>query len=204
LTSRIIDVPKPVLQALVLADHVYQDKITGKKIIAGTFNRVCFTRMRPRPPAAELEPGEASVSIAGAGFSPAPPPPLPQPPAAPQTQMPATPFAEGAAPPGVPPGLRRLTAADVQKAGSPYAFVSLTDVHGTVPLELRYRDLSNEAILLGINFQVGAEDPLDTVEAVIPVPPLPTPHAGVYALELLCGGEPLGALRITAVETPPQ
>jgi hypothetical protein len=192
-------VPKPVLQALVLADHVYQDKITGKKIIAGTFNRVCFTRMRPRPPAAELEPGEASVSIAGAGFSPAPAPP-PLPPAAPSE----SPFAEGALPPGVPPGLRRLTAADVQKAGSPYAFVSLTDVHGTVPLELRYRDLSNEAILLGINFQVGAEDPLDTVEAVIPVPPLPTPHTGVYALELLCGGEPLGALRITAVETPPQ
>jgi hypothetical protein len=34
---------KPVLQALVIAEHIYQD-ITGKKVIAGTFNRVNFTR----------------------------------------------------------------------------------------------------------------------------------------------------------------
>ncbi len=31
---------KPVLQALVLADHVYVDAQTGKKIIAGTFNEL--------------------------------------------------------------------------------------------------------------------------------------------------------------------
>lgn len=31
---------RPVLQALVLADQVYVDKRTGKKIIAGTFNRL--------------------------------------------------------------------------------------------------------------------------------------------------------------------
>ena len=30
---------KPILQALVLADHVYSD-VSGKKIIAGTFNRI--------------------------------------------------------------------------------------------------------------------------------------------------------------------
>jgi hypothetical protein len=34
---------KPVLQALILAEHVYQD-ISGKKVIAGTFNRVRFSR----------------------------------------------------------------------------------------------------------------------------------------------------------------
>jgi hypothetical protein len=28
----------PVLQALVLADQIYVDKLTGKKVIAGTFN----------------------------------------------------------------------------------------------------------------------------------------------------------------------
>lgn len=179
--------PKPVLQALVLADHVYQDKITGKKIIAGTFNRVCFSRMRrPAPPAAEAGPGEE-------------PPPFSSP--FESTSETTLPFASGpgASPP--PPGARRLSAADVQKAGSPYAFISLTDVHGPTPLELRYRDLSTEAILLGISFQVASEDPLDTVEAVVPVPPLPTPHAGVFALELLSEGELLGALRITAVDT---
>jgi len=41
---------KPVLQALVLADRVYQE-VTGKKIIAGTFNGVKFSR---KPPVADL------------------------------------------------------------------------------------------------------------------------------------------------------
>jgi len=31
---------KPVLQALVLADHIYVDSQTNKKVIAGTFNRI--------------------------------------------------------------------------------------------------------------------------------------------------------------------
>ncbi len=35
---------KPVLQAMVLADHVYQDKNTGKRIIAGTFNQITVKR----------------------------------------------------------------------------------------------------------------------------------------------------------------
>ena len=29
--------PRPVLQAIILADHVYEDMHTGKKVIAGTF-----------------------------------------------------------------------------------------------------------------------------------------------------------------------
>ncbi|MBN1395188.1 MAG: hypothetical protein JW959_09205 [Pirellulales bacterium] len=172
--------PKPVLQALVLADHVYQDKITGKKIIAGTFNRVCFAKMKRSQAAGESLPGE-------------------QPPPSPFESTSETAMPGAVSSP--PPSSRRLTAADVQKAGSPYAFISLTDVHGPTPLEMRYRDLSSEAILLGISFQVNSEDPLDTVEAVVPVPPLPTPHAGVFALELLAEGELLGALRITAVDT---
>ena len=36
--------PKPLLQALILADHVYQDAQTGKKVIAGTFNQLFFFR----------------------------------------------------------------------------------------------------------------------------------------------------------------
>lgn len=31
---------KPILKALLLADHVYEDSATGKKIIAGTINTV--------------------------------------------------------------------------------------------------------------------------------------------------------------------
>lgn len=36
----------PVLQALVLADHIYVDADTGKKIIAGTFNAI-FAKETP-------------------------------------------------------------------------------------------------------------------------------------------------------------
>jgi len=36
---------KPVLQALILAEHVYEDK-SGKKVIAGTFNRIIVTRRK--------------------------------------------------------------------------------------------------------------------------------------------------------------
>ncbi len=180
--------PKPVLQALVLADHIYQDKITGKKIIAGTFNRVCFTRIK-RPleqPGVESELGESPSPSPFQSTS--------------ETAMPSSASLPPSSTPP-PPGARRMTAADVQKAGSPYAFISLTDVHGPTLLEMRYRDLSTEAILFGISFQVASEVPLDTGEAVVPVPPLPTPHAGVFALELLAENELLGALRITAVDT---
>lgn len=38
---------KPVLQALVVADHVYRDGNTGKHIIAGTFNSFKFSRKAP-------------------------------------------------------------------------------------------------------------------------------------------------------------
>jgi hypothetical protein len=36
--------PKPVVQALVLADQIYEDKRTGKKIISGTFNKIWSTK----------------------------------------------------------------------------------------------------------------------------------------------------------------
>jgi hypothetical protein len=42
---------KPVLQALVVADQVYEDR-SGKKIIAGTFNTLRFSR---KPPVAQIE-----------------------------------------------------------------------------------------------------------------------------------------------------
>ncbi len=148
--------PKPVLQALLLADHVYQDKGTGKKVIAGVFNQLNLTKPKPAPPDA----AQATT------------------------------------------GPRPLSAADASRPGSPMVFISLTEVRGVAELELRYVDLSNNGVLLTAKFPVQSNDPLKTVEAVVPVPPLPVPHPGVYALELLHEDEPLGALRITAVEMP--
>jgi hypothetical protein len=42
--------PKPVLQAMVLADHVYQDRMTGKFIISGTFGTIWRQPAPPKPP----------------------------------------------------------------------------------------------------------------------------------------------------------
>jgi len=163
-----MNTPKPVLQALLLAEHVYQDRATGKKIIAGTFNRLNFTRRRP----------------------PLPPPPEGD-----------VPFAvPPAAPPAGLPEARELH--NVISPGSPFAFITLTEVHGTIPLELRYVDLQNNAVLLTPRFQVSCDDPLNTLELTIPIPMLPAPHEGVYALELLHDNEPLGSMRIVAVENP--
>jgi hypothetical protein len=39
---------KPVLQALVLADQIYTDGRSGKKVIAGTFNRLWTHKMPAR------------------------------------------------------------------------------------------------------------------------------------------------------------
>lgn len=41
---------RPILQAMVLADQVYEDKSTGKKVIAGTFNTLLFARRHPSQP----------------------------------------------------------------------------------------------------------------------------------------------------------
>ena len=54
---------KPVLQALVIAEHVYQD-VTGKKVIAGTFNRVNFTR-KPLVRQVERPDGTQAVLLPG-------------------------------------------------------------------------------------------------------------------------------------------
>jgi hypothetical protein len=62
---------KPVLQALVVADHVYQDQQTGKKVICGTFNTFRFSR---KPPVGEVQApdGTKQTVIAGGGHSGSP------------------------------------------------------------------------------------------------------------------------------------
>ena len=122
----------PVLQALVLADQVYVDARSGKKVIAGTFNRLWTSKF--------------------------------------------------------PASLGRKT----------WAYICLTEVQGSVSVELRYVDLkSNEVLLRNEPFTVKADDPLNSTEMVVAVPPLPMPHEGVYAFELYAAEEMLGALRIT-------
>jgi len=143
---------KPTLQALLLADRVYQD-ISGKKIVAGIFHRVLFSKTLHRPREVKAETGSKKLIIPGGML-----------------------------------------------AGSPYAYFCLTDVRGTLNCALRYVDLQDENVLLETTFTIQSDDPLATIEGISPMPPLPTPYAGVYALELLCDDEPVGCLRVTVEE----
>jgi hypothetical protein len=122
---------KPTLQALVLADQIYTDADTGKRIIAGTFD--AFTS------------------------------------------------------PAFPAEYQRHT----------YAYLSLTGIHGEVPLVLRYVDLSTNEVLLECGpIPISSPDPLRSVDWSVMVPPIPMPHAGAFAFEVHACNELLGSLRI--------
>lgn len=124
---------KPILKALLLAEHVYEDRATGRKIIAGTLNTVAVS----------------------------------------EVELPA------------------------------YAYISLTEVHGTARLRLRFTDLSDGETLREFEIDVTAGDPLDIIELAVPFTPLLTPHAGYYSLELLSKErtdfDPLGSHRFEAI-----
>jgi hypothetical protein len=143
---------KPVLQALLIADHVYADAITGKKIVAGIFHRLWFKR----PPTPE-EKGDAAQSVIQVGSS-------------------------------------------GHRAGSPFCYISLTEVHGEQHFELRFVDLGSDTTVFGTRFAFKSENPLQTIEQILPLPTLPATKAGVFAFELLWNGEQLGSHRIIVDE----
>ena len=145
---------KPVLQALVVADHVYEDK-TGKKIIAGTFNTYCFSR---KPPVGQLKNAD---------------------------------------------GTERQVLMGGMQVGSPFAYVSLTDVCAETKLRLQFVNLTKNAVLFGTELTITCGDRLKTIEIVAPLPRLPIEEEGVYTLEVVCEEEILGSYRITAKEITP-
>ncbi len=167
----------PVLQAMLLADQVYQDRGTGKYVICGIFSAIHFV---PKdPPHGKDRPTGAGTSGEGTDddqldetSEPSPPAPAPVP-------------------------IARLV-----RAGSPFAYVSLTELQGTRKFELRYVDLEENNVLFGTTFEVSCRDPLETIQITVPLPPLPIPHEGVFVLELLCEGEMLGSHRVLAKSQP--
>ncbi len=56
---------KPVLQALLLADHVYVDRDSGKPIIAGVFHTLIFVKNALKP---DQDSGEHKLPISPTGF----------------------------------------------------------------------------------------------------------------------------------------
>lgn len=142
---------KPVLQALVLAEHVYQD-ISGKKIIAGTFTGVSFT----------TKPLEQIVTTPDGGTAKL-----------------------------IPRGVH---------GGSPYAYLSLTDVADNAELVLQFVNLSKNTRIFANKIAIRSPSRLATVEIVLPLPHLGIHEAGIYAFEVLCDGEILGSHRLVATE----
>jgi len=145
---------KPVLQALVLADHVYQD-VSGKKIIAGTFYGIKFSR---KPPITEVE---------------------------------------------LPDGSKKLAALGGMQGGSPYAYLSLTDVCTNTILSVQFVHLTKNVVLFQTDIKIECDNRLGTIEIVLPLPRLPIQEAGTYALEVICEGEIIGSSRITAEDITP-
>ncbi len=146
---------KPILQALLMADHVYVDAATKKKIVAGIFHKLVLF-----PPKLEPVPGPEG-EYSGESVQ--------------RIQIPVA----------------------GQKSGSPFCYLSVTEVYGKQAFTLRYVNLDDDKAIFQTEFQLEGKDPLETIEFVLPLPELPSKAAGHYALELLWGLEPLGCHRIT-------
>lgn len=134
---------KPVLQALVLAEHVFQDR-SGQMIIAGTFNGVVL-----RNPEVKRDKDGNELRRGG-------------------------------------------------EAGSPWAYISLTDVVNNTELELQFVSLTKNKVLFKTNLRIECHDRLATIEMRVPLPRLPIVESGTYAFEVVYNGEILGSSRITA------
>jgi hypothetical protein len=279
---------KPILQSLILADHVYEDKLTGKRIIAGVFNRIIrskrlikqFTPLTETPPEAppapafsQPQPAESNppVQVQAPLFvqpgqsietptQPTLPPPLApspvapslpsaapaqQPPVAPAPQESVSPTsapqsvapsipqasapqplaaqatpAQASIPPApTPPAPAQLPLQPVAppppsnqrmleipptglQSGSPFAYLSLTEVRGVTPLLLQFINLEDNMEIFRSEIKVDCPNPLYTIELTVPLPPLSPPQAGIYALELLYNYETLGSLRIVVEDAP--
>jgi hypothetical protein len=140
---------KPILQALLIADHVYEDRATRKKIIAGVFNGITLTQ--PNVSVSVDESGKQKTKITSPGLS-----------------------------------------------GSPYAYLNLTELHGTQNFQLRFVSLRNHAVMLSTNISVTSKSPLNMAEVILPLPMLPITGPGAFAVELVWNDEVIGAFRITA------
>ena len=142
------DAIKPVLQALLLADRVYQE-VSGKKIIAGTFNQVFIGQI-------------SQVPVIG------------------------------------PDGMATVQLPGGMDAGCPYAFLSLTDVENETLINLKLHNVSKNQPMLNLEFKIGCDDRLATVEVVVPLPPISVifQEQGTFSLDVFWNEEILGSHRI--------
>jgi hypothetical protein len=161
---------------LVLAERVYVDAQTNKKVICGTFNEVTLSaafvpKPLPSPVAAEGEKGgEAKPSEGGKddGF---------------QTIL--------------------VKSADT---GSPYIYLSLTDVLDETEITLQFVNMSKNKVTLETRVKISCKDRLQTVELVVPLPPLRhiANEPGRFSFDVLWNTEILGSHRVHVKRADPE
>jgi len=182
----------PILQSLLLADHVYRDQSTGKHINFGVFSTIFFTPNAQTAPQASAPPsggdgnagggtGPGSGSGAGGGGG-----------------------SGGGHPEGAEPQTRQQPIQNLVQAGSPYVYFSVTEMTGRKRFEVRYVDLHSNRSLFQAEVPIECDDPLKTIEVSMPLPRLPLValEERSYALEVLCDGQLLGSHRVLARITP--
>ena len=84
----------------------------------------------------------------------------------------------------------------LRRAGSPYCYISLTELNAQKTLELRFVDLKTMNVLFNANLSVCCDDPLKVIELIVPLPNFNVTGEGEYSLELLCDNELLGSHRL--------
>jgi hypothetical protein len=97
-----------------------------------------------------------------------------------------------------PDGTTQQVLVGGMQVGSPYAYVSLTDVCEGTKLLLQFINMTKNLVLFGTEAVVTNIDRLTTLELVFPLPQLPISEAGTYALEVICEGDILGSWRVVA------
>lgn len=177
----------PILQSLLLADHVYRDQATGKHIICGVFSTIFFT---PNPPP-ENSPGGATGNRGNGNGN-----------GAGGTSGENRPD-NGTGEPGAPT-TRTQPIQNLMQAGSPYVYFSVTELSSRKVFEVRYVDLHENRSLFQAEVPIECDDPLKTIEVSLPLPRLPLValQERVYGLEILCEGQLLGTHRVLARISP--
>ena len=85
-------------------------------------------------------------------------------------------------------------------AGSSWVYISITDVGAQAELLLQFTNITKNQTLFATRLNIQSASRLQTIEIARPLPRLPITEAGVYAVEIMCEGEILGAHRIIAEE----
>jgi hypothetical protein len=184
----------PILQSLLLADHVYRDQATGKHVICGVFSTIFFTP-NPQPNASQSGGGNTGAGQGGNGGD---------------GKSGGTGGNGGnggsgnASADGGEPGTKQQPIQNLMQAGSPYVYFSVTELTERKTFEVRYVDLHSNRSLFQAEVPIECDDPLKTIEVSMPLPRLPLValEERSYALEVLCDGQLLGSHRVLARITP--